>query len=61
MLLLHQTLTPLVLQRLWDQATQVGNDYHQQKSSVKPTPLQGEAEEPGILTWAQVVLRMDPR
>jgi hypothetical protein len=44
MLLLHQTLTALEQQRVLDQATQAGNDYHLQKSSVKPTPQEEEAE-----------------
>jgi hypothetical protein len=61
MLLLDQTLTSLLQQRVLDQDSQVGNDYHLQKSSVKPTPLEGEAEDPGVLTGAQEVPRMDPR
>jgi hypothetical protein len=44
MLPLHQTLTSLEQQRVLDQATQAGNDYHLQKSSVKPTPQEEEAE-----------------
>jgi hypothetical protein len=51
MLLLDQTLTSLEQQRVLDQATHEGNDYHLQKSSVKSTHLKGEAEDPGILTW----------
>jgi hypothetical protein len=30
------------------------------KSPLKPTPLEGEAEDPGVLTGTQVVPRMDP-
>jgi hypothetical protein len=41
MLLLDQTLTSLEWQRVLDQATQAGNGYHLQKSSVKPIPLRG--------------------
>jgi hypothetical protein len=61
MLLLDQTLTSLEWQRVLDQATQLDNDYHLQKSSVKPAPLEGEAKGPGVLIGAQVVPRTDPR
>jgi hypothetical protein len=57
MLLLDQTLTSLEMQRVLDQATQAGNDYHLQKSSVKPTPLDGEAKDPRGLTGVQAVPR----
>jgi hypothetical protein len=59
-LLLDQTLTSLEQKRVLDQATQAGNDYHLQKSSVKTEPLEGEAEDPRVLTGAQAVPRMDP-
>jgi hypothetical protein len=52
-LLLDQTLTSLEQKRVLDQATQAGNDYHLQKSSVKTEPLEGEAEDPRVLTGAQ--------
>jgi hypothetical protein len=55
MLLLDQTLTSLEWQRVLDQATLAGNDYHLQKSSVKSAPLKREDEDPG----AQVVTRTD--
>jgi hypothetical protein len=45
-LLLDETLTCLEQQRVLDQATQVGNDYHLQKSSVKPTPQKGKPRAP---------------
>jgi hypothetical protein len=45
MLLLDQTLTSLEWQKVLDQATQAGNDYHLQKSSVKPAPLEKEAKD----------------
>jgi hypothetical protein len=61
MLLLDQTLTSLERQRVLDEVTQVDNDYHLQKSSVKPAHLEGEAEDPGVLTGAQAVPRMNPR
>jgi hypothetical protein len=51
MLLQDQTLTSLERQRVLDQATQAGNDYHLQKSSVKPAPLEGEAEVPESQLW----------
>jgi hypothetical protein len=46
-------------QRILDQATQVGNDYHLQKSSVNPEPLEREAKDPGVPTVAQVFPRTD--
>jgi hypothetical protein len=61
MLHLDQTLTFLEQQRVLDQATQAGNDYHLQKSSINPTPLEREAEDLRVPTGAQVVPRMDPR
>jgi hypothetical protein len=60
MLFPDQTLTSLEQQRVLDQATQVGNDYHLQKSSVKPAPLKGEAEDSRVPTGAQVLPRTDP-
>jgi hypothetical protein len=57
----RSNLTSLERQRVLDQATQEGNDYHLQKSSVKTTPLEGEAKDPRILTGSQAVPRMDPR
>jgi hypothetical protein len=61
MLLLDQTLTFLEQKRFFDQVIQVGNDYHLQKSSVKPTPLEREDKDPRVPTGAQAVPRMDPR
>jgi hypothetical protein len=61
MLFLDQSLTSLEWQRVLDQATQAGNDYHLQKSSVKLAPLEGEAEDPGVLTGAHMFPRTDPR
>jgi hypothetical protein len=58
-LLLNQTVTFLECQRVLDQTTQEGNDYHIQKSSVKITPLEGEDRDPRVPTGAQDVLRMD--
>jgi hypothetical protein len=52
MLLLDQTLTSLEQQRVIDQTTQKCNDYHLQKSSVKPAPLEREDEDPTVLTGA---------
>jgi hypothetical protein len=60
MLPLHQTLTSLEQQRVLDQATQAGNDYHLQKSSVKSAPLEGEAEDPRVPTGAQMVPKTIP-
>jgi hypothetical protein len=61
MLQIDQTLTSLEWQRVLDQATQAGSDYHLQKSSVKPTALEREDTYPGILTGTQVVPGTDPR
>jgi hypothetical protein len=52
MLLLDQTLASLEQQRVFDQATQVGNDYHLQKSSVKPMPLEREDEDTLSPDWS---------
>jgi hypothetical protein len=60
MLLRDQTLTSLERQRVLDQATQAGNDYHLPMSSFKPALLEGEAKDPGVLIGAQEVPRMDP-
>jgi hypothetical protein len=57
---LERCLTSLERQRDLDQATQAGNDYHIQKSLVKPTPVEGEAKDPRDLTGAHVVPRADP-
>jgi hypothetical protein len=61
MQLLDQTLTSSEWQRVHDQATRAGNDYHLQKSSVNPPCLGREDEDPGVPTGAEVVLRKDPR
>jgi hypothetical protein len=60
MLLLDQTLTSLEWQRILDQATQAGNDYHLQNSSVKPAPLEGEYKDLRVPTGTQAVPRTDP-
>jgi hypothetical protein len=61
MLLLHQTLISVECQRVLDQATQIDNDYHLQKFSVKPAPLQWKDKAPGVPIGAQVVPKMNPR
>jgi hypothetical protein len=60
MLLLDQIRTSPEHQRVLDQATQVVNDYHLQKSSVKPIPLEREDKNPRVLNGAQAFPRMDP-
>jgi hypothetical protein len=47
-LFLDQILSSLGWQRVLDQASQVGNDYDLQKSSVKPTPLEREDNNPRV-------------
>jgi hypothetical protein len=59
--LLNQPLTSWEHQRALDQATQTGNYYHLQKSSVKPALLERENKDPGIPIRAQVVPKTDPR
>jgi hypothetical protein len=58
-LLLNQTVTFLECQRVLDQTTQEGNDYHLKMSFVKLTPLEVEDRVPIVQSGAQDVLRTD--